>query len=488
MSKSLKILIITACAVLVCAGATVTTLIMVSNHRTHQLQLQQQQYIDDILASITENERLFNSSDDKAYRVTIHDNLLTLQVEFLNSGYESDEVTFQFISVIDHMEDRFFTYYSDEIEKAANGDNRGSDDLIVVYSGKIDGLNYVKSMVETDGIFNGSSTRKYQLNEKVNEYTTYFAKVNDWLIITSNINDRFYLAERTAKLDIYTEILEVILEYEENSFKNEDVTKKLEELKNSTSFWFFLWYEKMIGELSAYNIEEPYEEEDDEDIDLAEEECEDECDEDCDGDCKDVELYDYLLNAIIELNNLVDLFDFEHEIVFNPAAITYFIRSFDEALFGNLTALEDIGVKIINNRNYQDESKENAIEKYNELFEEWIKLHKDNDHIPTYSDLLKESLALAKEIEDRLEQERLAREAAARARRNTSNNQNSGSTNPDGTKTITVTGTGNCNKCGALFSASRTITYTNWYEWRATGEHDCDTGEWVDIIWRINVG
>jgi len=416
MNKKLKIIIIVACTVLVCAGTVVTTFVLVNNHREQQ----RLQYINEVLANIDEHQRLFNEVEDRIYRVHLHESLLRNHADFIDSEFESEEITLRYSTVLNGIEDYFFNYYSNEIERVANGDKGDPEDFIIYYSGKIEGLNLVKSWIITDGIFNSNAIKQLQLNEKADEYVNYFTKTNDWLNRIGEISNLFDSTERIVKLDVFTEIISMITEYEENSFKNEDAADNLESLVVSTTLWFFNWYIDMIEELSVCDIEEPGEELDEEDVeetDNIDEKCEEECEEDCEDECNVKEVYYFLIIAMIGINDLIDMFNIEHEVIFNNSTSSFFLNRFNEVLLGNLITLEEIGVDIINSRNYRKEATDKAIELYLNLYEEWKKDHRDNEHIQTYPELLREAFKQGRvEHEKILEQERQAREAAARAR------------------------------------------------------------------------
>jgi len=213
-------------------------------------------------------------------------------------------------------------------------------------------------------------------------------------------------------------------EYENSSFENRNVETELESVKVEKVNWFIEWYDNKIEELSVYSIEEC----EDEDCEDCEEE---EPTEDNDKDSEE-ERWEYLINAMIELNDLIELFDFEHETLFTQFGINLYYEKLDTALLGNLSTLEQLGIDIIADKDYRKAANDKAIEHYNELFEEWKESHRDNDHLPTYPELLQAAIDLGKEEHDKIIAAEQAAAAAARARQQSSNRSGGGNRNSGG--------------------------------------------------------
>ena len=475
MSTKKKIIIISAIAFVVLLAGAVTAFILVSNHREQQ----RQQYISDTLGSIDEYKRLFDNSDDRAYRVTLHNDLSQNYAEFMNNDFESEDIRTHYQNTIGEMADIFFGYYSNEIDVIINGVI--ADNLIEAYSDKIDGLNSVKSMISTDGIFSTDTTRLNQLTDKADGYIGHYTDSNDWLNQIDDVQNRFNSADRSGRFDIYSEILDMQSEYENSSFENRNVETELESVRVEKVNLFIEWYDNKIEELSVYSIEEC---EDEDCEDCKEEEPTEDNDED-----SEEERWEYLINAMIELNDLIELFDFEHETLFTQFGINLYYEKLDTALLGNLSALEQLGIDIIADKEYRKAANDKAIEHYNELFEEWKENHKDNDHLPTYEELIQAVIDLGKTEHDKIiEAERVAAERARQQQRNNnsggnSNNSgsgnrnnnsgsNSGGGNNSGGGSTSRTVSTNCGMCGA--SGSWTINFSG--SWGAV--HYCDTGIW----------
>ena len=448
--KKKSIIIISIAAFVVITGTLSSFLIVDYNRKLHE------QYVSESLHNIESWEKQFLYNENRTHRVSLYHGLSNNRTEYANRDSYNDEIMCKFDTTITAMEEMFFNLYTDEIDEIENREIvEQTEDKITAYTEKIDNLNILKSIIETDGVFNSDLLRLNKLKENADGLINYYTDTNDWLERANVVNNRFCSAERSGKFDGFMDITALKTEYEESDFENTDVFSILEATRIDAVYWFIYWYDEKIEELSVYDVNETEEAGDPNDFE--------------DDEAEAVNRYDYLINALIELNDLIELFDVECTLLFTPFGIDLYYKKLDIAVMGNLTALEKLGVEIINDLNYRKKATEKAVERYNELFDEWKDGHRDNEHLPTYEEILQEAIDIGKIEHEKI----LAAERAAAARRNQGSGGGSrGSSGGGGSGSRVWTFT--CFTCGAQITRTGTENRCS---------HNCATNTWSFWYW-----
>jgi|GEM_PF-5086445 len=373
-----KIITIAVCAVLLCTGIIGVLLFADSCRKSSE-----QRYINEVLDTIASWDNSFNNAVNRSFRVISYVGLTNYYADYKYDGFESERLTLRFNAVISSMEDWFFSLYSNEMYKVENREISDFENLIEIYYERIVEINLFKAMIETDGIFEDYHTRYKQLFEKADTLISLYNESIDRVGKINDANERFFEADREGKVIAFIDYFSMWIEYgAHDPYHDIYVFTKINSALTDAQTWFLSWYLEKIEELSVYTVD--FDEIDDAD-----------------------KRFESLIDAMIELNNLYDLYDEEHE-VFHISPNAQLIQSkLDEALEGNLSALEKLGLKMIDEMDYHEDAKAATIEYFSDLFEEWKEDHRTNEQLPLFAEKLQKALIFGKEVHDGiLEQER----------------------------------------------------------------------------------
>jgi len=361
-------------------------------------QKQYEQYVSDSINNIELWSVQFNSTQDRAHKVSLYHGLASNHRDYSNMESNNNEVMKKFTNTLAMMEDDFYSFYYDEISILITWEI-GVQDI----SDKLEAFNFFKSLIVSDDVLNGSDSRLTQLIDRADEYIGFYTETIDWLDIIGDIIEQFDSVDRNDKFEIYIETVTMQAEYESGSFQSPFVSAELDSIIKVMQSWFFGWYSDRIEELSIYMLD-VYD-----DFENIEE----------------IQRFYPFIEALIELNNLIDLFNSEYDSLFASTEIDILLSKIDGAMHDNLAALETLGVEMINDKSFRNAATEVAVEFFNESFVEWKENHRDNEHLPSFVGIWQSAIERGQAEHNRILEAERAAAAAARAAQQAGRNQDS---------------------------------------------------------------
>ena len=380
MSKKLKIILPVVAFILIAMGAL--TVFLVSRHNEAQAALQYEIYVNTSLQNIERWNHDFNRADNHDRRVELYHGLNRSYMDYINGDTDNnDELVSKFETTLFSMKERFFDYYVGEITIIEETEfPEDIKEKITVIESNIEKLRSVEAGVSVDGVLTNSDTMMNQVTGKIEPLIEYYTQTIRWMGEITDLHDSFLLANRDGKLDIFIDFLSLQDNYYNNDFTSAFVDMGLIAIIEEQRLWFHDWYtesREMLrpDETHRYNLGE-------------------------------------FINLFSQLNDLIELFDQESEILFTQTEAVTLLSSFDEAVSSNIAELENIGTTRINRRDFRIEAEEKALELFNELFSEWIENHGCNEHLMMFEDILYEAISLGNDEH----RQSLRNEAARRTR------------------------------------------------------------------------
>jgi len=385
VSKKKKIIISIVAFFLIAGGISTTTVFLINRHYTIQSAIQSaiqyENYINTSLQNIDEWYYQFNSTTDQERKVELFHGLNDSHLGYISrdSGY-SNEVADKYQTISGAMMGHFFDYFYTKIAKVEETEvTEMLIDIISEFDNRIIKLNAIKEEISDGGVFNNDVTRLNQLTEKAESLLNYYTVSSEWLTGIAEQNEKFLTANRDAKFVIFTDIIKLQENFDNNGLTYALISTKLIETATEKRLWFYDWYTDNIALLRLSITPD----------DISE--GEDEGDEDTLSTERQQKL-ESIVNTLIQLNDLALLFALECETLFAPIGVRALNRSFDETMSNNLTVLEDFGIEVINSYNFHSDATEIAVEHFRTAFADWKENRSDNEHLLTFEDVLHKTI------------------------------------------------------------------------------------------------
>ena len=329
--------------------------------------LQRESDINAGIQTIEEWNGNFNSATEHGRRLEIYNGFNDVYNEYINRNSKSTEIISMFESSLNEMQEKFFDYYSGRITEVEEVELPGRlEEKISLIGSNIERLSSIKNEVYNEGVFSNNTEKLDLLSDKIEYLQTFLTDTNEWLNSIASQNERFLLADRDGKSVVFNDTLKLLADLGNSGVENFLVDTELNALITEKRSWFYEWYNnEMTSQGSDY------------------------------------------LRYLIQLNGLAQLFALESKELFTAEDIDMITRNFDTEISNNLTALENQGIRRINDREFRSDANELAIEKYSELFIEWKENLKDDEHLLTYEEILSEAIKIGfeKHISDLLTEE-----------------------------------------------------------------------------------
>lgn len=377
MSKTKKITISIIAFVLLAGGGT-TTALLVMRHNTTLYN----NYVNTSLENVDNWNTQFNSATSHERKVALYHGMNESHAEYISrETSNNDEIVSLLEATIFNMKEHFFDYYSTRIAEVEGVElPEHITEIISVLDDNINRLSSIKTEISNDGVFANDNSKLNQLNDKADSSLNLFAETNAWLISMVELSENFSVSDRDEKFIVFNELLNLQEEFENSGFTSDLIDSELNSKITGKRVWFFDWYTENLALLhfstdKNHTIEE-------------------------------------IINALIQLNDVEQLFAKESGILFTPAGVSAFSRNIGESISNNLKVLDNAGIKMIDDKDFREDAAEKAIEHLREAFAEWKEDIKDNEHLQTFEIILQETI----EIGETEHIEALRREAARRTR------------------------------------------------------------------------
>ena len=357
MNKKKKMIIMLIAIAFILIGGGITTILLVMRYNT----IQHENYVNTSLQNIDNWNAQFHEATTLERRNELYHNLNSAQIEYISGdSSNNDEIIARFEITLSTMKEYFFEYFYAKISEIERADPPEQlYEIVLVIDDYINRLNLIKAEISDSGVFTNDTTRLNQLNDKATSLLGQFEEKNEWLSSINELNERFIIADRDEKFVVFNEFLRLQEDFDSSDYESDLIYTVLGEIISEKRIWFHDWYTDEITSLG-----------------------------------QTIRTQQGVINALMQLNDLAEIFSAESKVLFTPDVITALNSSFDEAISNNLSALEKMGIARIYEENFRSEAAEKAIEYFIESFIEWKEDHRDYEHLVTFDELVQEAIEL----------------------------------------------------------------------------------------------